>query len=272
MQYHQPNDLTEALHIKAYHGQDGYFLAGGTDLVVLRNRGHVKGRVWIDLSQIPELNAFEEGPTELRIGAMCPHARLENSRFVALAEAAASVGGPQIRNRGTVGGNVANASPAGDVSVALLAYDAQVELKTLRSERRLPLAEFFVGPGKTLIEPDEVITAFYLPTDVRAAWLKVGKRDATAISVVAAAVGVRPSGRVHVALGSVAPTPLRLTSVETILAEKGLSPDSIQIAGEMVREAVRPITDHRASAGYRRDVAGSVVARLLGHLWASAAG
>jgi probable selenate reductase FAD-binding subunit len=271
VQFHQPNNLTEALHIKAYHGPDGYFLAGGTDLVVLRNRGRVKGRVWIDLSQIPELNGFDEGPEGLRIGAMCPHVRLENSRFAALAEAAASVGGPQIRNRGTVGGNVGNASPAGDVSVALLAYDAEIELKSLQSERRMPLAEFFVAPGKTAIAPDEVITAFYLPTDVRSAWFKVGKRDATAISVVAAAVGLRPGGAVHVALGSVAPRPLRLTAVENFLSEAGLTPETVQRAGDIVREAITPITDHRASADYRRDVAGSVVSRLLEQLRSSTA-
>lgn len=270
MQFHQPNNLTEALHIKAYHGADGYFLAGGTDLVVLRNRGRVKGRVWIDLSQIPELNGFDEGPDGLRIGATCPHVRLENSRFAALAEAAASVGGPQIRHRGTVGGNVGNASPAGDVSVALLAFDAQIELKSLTAERRLPLAEFFVGPGKTVIAPDEIITAFHLPTDVRSAWFKVGKRDATAISVVAAAVGLRPNGAVHIALGSVAPRPLRLTSVEALLTEQGLTPETLERTGDLVREAITPITDHRASADYRRDVAGSVVVRLLDQLRAAA--
>jgi xanthine dehydrogenase FAD-binding subunit len=166
---------------------------------------------------------------------------------------------------------VGNASPAGDVSVALLAFDAQIELKSLQAERRMPLADFFLAPGKTAIAPDEIITAFYLPTDVRSAWFKVGKRDATAISVVAAAVGQRSNGAVHVALGSVAPRPLRVTAVEDLIAAAGLTPDTVQRAGDLVREAITPITDHRASADYRRDVAGSVVSRLLEQLRSSTA-
>jgi probable selenate reductase FAD-binding subunit len=269
MQFFQPGTLDEALHLKAQHGTDAYFLAGGTDLVVLRNRGRIKGQVWIDLSQVPGLDAFEESEGHLRIGARCPHGRLERSGFPALAEAAASVGGPQIRHRGTVGGNVGNASPAGDVSVALLAHNAHIELRSLQGVRQMPLDGFFLAPGRTAIAPDEIITAFLVPTDVRSAWFKVGKREATAISVVAAAVGVRPTGAVHIALGSVAPRPLRVHAAEAMLAERGLSPDTARLAGELVREAVTPISDQRASADYRRDLAGTLVTRLLTHLAAA---
>lgn len=266
MQFHQPKGLEEALKLKAELGADAYFLAGGTDLVVLRNRGRVKGRHWIDLSRVAELDYMEERDGHLVVGATCPHARLEETRFTALAEAAASVGGPQIRHRGTVGGNVGNASPAGDVSTALLAFDAEVELRNLAGTRRMNLQDFFLAPGKTAIAPDEIITAFYVPADVRSAWFKLGKREATAISVVAAACGVKGDGKVCIALASVAPTPLRVTAAEELLAQRGLSPETARDAGDLVRETIKPITDHRASADYRLDTAGSMVTRLLTQL------
>jgi len=270
MKFHQPRSLQEALQLKAELGPAAYFLAGGTDLVVLRNRGRVKGESWIDLSGVPELDTFAEADGWLKIGATCPHVRLETSRFTALAEAAASVGGPQIRNRGTVGGNVGNASPAGDVSTALLAYDAEVELTSLAGSRRLKLDQFFVSPGKTVIAPTEIISAFYLPTHVRANWFKLGKREATAISVVAAAVGDHGGNQVCIALASVAPRPTRVPAAEAVIAKLGLTPESARLAGDAVREAIKPIDDHRASADYRRDAAGSMVTRLLLQLAAPA--
>jgi probable selenate reductase FAD-binding subunit len=265
MKFYQPTSLTEALELKQRLGTDAYFLAGGTDLVVLRNRGRVKGEHWIDLSKVPGLDGLTEQDGILRIGAGTKHTALESTRFSALAEAAASVGGPQIRHRGTVGGNVGNASPAGDVSVALLAYDTEVELQNLGGTRRMNLREFFLAPGKTAIAPDEIITAFYLNTAIRSAWFKLGKREATAISVVCAAVGVQ-EGRAHIALGSVAPRPTRVPEAEALIAQQGLTPDTAREAGRIVSEMIKPITDHRATADYRRDVSGKMVARLLTQL------
>lgn len=270
MKFHQPQSLQDALQLKADLGPAAYFLAGGTDLVVLRNRGRVKGEHWIDLSGVAELNGFEEQAGTLRIGASCPHVRLETSRFQALAAAAASVGGPQIRNRGTVGGNVGNASPAGDVSTALLAYDAELELANLTGRRRMKLDQFFLAPGKTAIAPDEIITAFFVPTHVRAGWFKLGKREATAISVVAAAVGDHGDGRVCIALASVAPKPTRVPAAEAVIAAHGLTAEAARLAGDAVRASIKPIDDHRASADYRRDAAGSMVTRLLLQLAAPA--
>lgn len=266
MKFHQPNTLTEALQLKAELGEGAHFLAGGTDLVVLRNRGRIKGEHWIDLSRITELNSLDTEGGKLRIGAGCTHSRLEATPYTALAEAASSVGGPQIRARGTVAGNVGNASPAGDVSVALLAHDAEIELTSLEGTRRMNLDAFFVGPGKTVIAPNEMITAFYLADGTRSAWFKVGKREATAISVVAAAVGKGTDGRVHIALGSVAPRPIRVAAAEAHIAKAGLTPESAAEAGRIVAESISPITDHRASADYRRGIAGRMVARMLAQL------
>lgn len=265
MKFYQPKTLAEALALKAELGADAYFLAGGTDLVVLRNRGRIKGQHWIDLSRLDELNRLEERDGTLVIGGACTHSRLEETRFTALAEAAASVGGPQIRARGTVAGNVGNASPAGDVSTALLAFNAEVELTSVRGKRTMNLDEFFVGPGKTVIAPDEMITAFTLPATVRSAWFKLGKREATAISVVAAAVGVEGKNA-YIALASVAPRPVRVHAAEKLIAEKGLSAETAAEAGRLVSSTIAPITDHRASADYRRDVAGTMVTRLLTQL------
>lgn len=266
MEFHQPATLAEALAIKGKYGADAYFLAGGTDLVVLRNRGRVKGQHWIDLSRLGELNVFDEQDGVVSIGSGCPHVRLESSRFVALAEAAASVGGPQIRHRGTVGGNVGNASPAGDVSVALLAHNATVSLANGTGSRSMLLNEFFLAPGKTAIAPDEIITGFTFPASTRSAWFKLGKREATAISVVCTAVGRATDGAVYIALGSVGPRPLRVAEAEALIAERGLNAETALAAGQVVRECIKPITDQRASADYRRDVAGTMVARLLARL------
>jgi carbon-monoxide dehydrogenase medium subunit len=266
MKFYQPTSLPEALELKQRLGTAAYFLAGGTDLVVLRNRGRVKGEHWIDLSKVPGLDGLTEQDGILRIGAGTKHTALESTRFSALAEAAASVGGPQIRHRGTVGGNVGNASPAGDVSVALLAYDTEIELQSLAGSRRMALKDFFLAPGKTAITPEEIITAFYLPTSTRSAWFKLGKREATAISVVCAAVGVDAQGQAHIALGSVAPRPTRVPEAEALIAQHGLTPETARQAGALVSEKIAPITDHRATADYRRDVAGKMVARLLTQL------
>lgn len=266
MHFHQPRSLAEALELKAKWGAEARFLAGGTDLVVRRNRGLVLGAHWIDLSQVAGLRYLREVDGVVQVGALTPHSDLEASRWQGLAEAAASVGGPQIRHRGTVGGNVGNASPAGDVSTALLAMDAEVELSSLAGKRSLPLKDFFLTPGKTVIAPEEMITEFRFPAEQRTAWFKVGKREATAISVVCAAVGVRADGSVGIALGSVAPRPTRVPEAEAYLAEAGLSAETAQKAGDLVAAHISPITDHRASAEYRRGIAGAMVGRMLAQL------
>lgn len=266
MHFHQPRELAEALALKAKLGAEARFLAGGTDLVVRRNRGLVLGQHWIDLSLVQGLRYLREEGGLVRLGALTPHSDLEACRWVGLAEAAASVGGPQIRHRGTVGGNVGNASPAGDVSTALLALDAELVLVSEAGRRQMPLKDFFVAPGRTAIAPEEMIEEFIFPAAQRTGWFKLGKREATAISVVCAAVGVKDSGEVAIALGSVAPRPTRVPEAEAHLAERGLSAETAQSAGALVSERVSPITDHRATAEYRRAMAGVMVTRLLAQL------
>jgi carbon-monoxide dehydrogenase medium subunit len=264
--FYRPGTLTEALELKSRFGREAVFLAGGTDLVV----GVAKGRVdighWIDLSRLDELVYVAPEDDGLRIGASCTHAMLEASPYRALAQAARLVGGPQIRNRGTVAGNLGTASPAGDVNIALLAFDAEVELLSLRGGRRVPLREFFLSPGKTVAEPDELIAAVRLPRAEASGFLKVGKRLSVAISVVCCAVAKLADGKFGIALGSVAPTPLRALRAEAHLAARGLTRESIAEAARLVSEEVRPIDDHRASADYRRDVSGVIARRILTEL------
>lgn len=264
--FYQPSTIEEALELKAKLGPTGRFLAGGTDLIVMMKKGRLTLDEVVDISQLSTLAETRIEGDEIFIGAACPHRTLEDWPVHVLAQAARTVGGPQIRHRGTVGGNVANASPAGDVSVALLALDADVELISVRGSRRMPLTEFFLGVGKTAIVPDEMILGFRFTAPERSAFYKIGKRNAVAISVICLGVSFSRDGNVRIAVGSVAATPLRLKATEAFLRESGLSAATIEEAARMATEEVRPITDHRGGAEYRRAMAGVLTKRLLSQL------
>jgi carbon-monoxide dehydrogenase medium subunit len=264
--FYQPKTVEEALELKARLGTAARFLAGGTDLVVMMKKGRLTLEDVVDLSHLSVLSQTRDEGETLYVGALCAHRALETWPIQVLASAARQVGGPQIRNRGTVGGNVGTASPAGDVSVALLALDAEVELLSLHGMRMLPLREFFLGVGRTAIAEDELIAGFRFRRPARSAFYKNGKRNSVAISVVCAGVSLDDDGHPAIALGSVASTPLRLLKTEAFLRERGLDPETAQEAGRLASEEVRPITDHRASADYRRAVAGVAVTRLLTQL------
>lgn len=261
--FYQPSTVQEALEIKAEYGTEARFLAGGTDLVVMMKKGRWQPQRIIDLSRLDDLCYVSESPESMTIGASCTHSLLEDSDVAVLAAAARQVGGPQIRNRGTVAGNLATASPAGDVSVALLALDAELEIISLRGIRRLSLSDFFLAPGKTALNPDEMILSINFRKPDRSRFYKVGKRNSVAISVVCVGVSLWGDGTPAIALGSVAPRPLRIRRAEEHLITRGLSPEAIAEAGRITNEDVSPITDHRAGADYRRDISGTLVARLL---------
>ncbi|HEY9898523.1 MAG TPA: xanthine dehydrogenase family protein subunit M [Pantanalinema sp.] len=264
--FYQPKTLEEALALKAEFGLGARFLAGGTDVVVQMKKGRLALERVIDLSRLRDLAEARLEDDVCYVGALCTHRALEAWPIPVLAAAARQVGGPQIRNRGTVGGNVGTASPAGDVSVALLALDATVDLAGVGGTRAMPLRDFFVGVGKTAIAPDELITGFRFRRPAKSGFYKNGKRHSVAISVVSAGACVWEDGSVALALGSVAATPLRLTGTEAFLRERGLGAEAIAEAGRLATEEVRPITDHRASADYRRAVSGVAVSRLLSQL------
>ncbi len=264
---HRPQSLQEALALKRTLGVRGVPVAGGTDLIVGVRKGRPAPPEMIDLSRVPGLDGIEHVGDQLRIGAMVTHSRLEAMDLGALAAACETVGGPQIRNLGTIGGQLGTASPAGDVSVALIALDATVELESVDGRRTMPLCDFFVGPGRTVARPDELLLSVTVPLNRRSAFYKIGKREAVAISLLMAAVSVDDKGQVAIGVGCAAPVPLRAREAEASLRTHGWSAESIDAAAALVSAEVRPISDHRGSADYRRAMAGVVVRRLLTQLW-----
>jgi len=264
--YFQPLTLDEAIALKARFRSKATLLAGGTDLSVLWNRGEARPVHVIDLSKVQELRRMRalEGCVEL--GGGVTFARCPRLPFRCLADAAMSIGGPGIREMGTLAGNIASASPAADAATALLALDADVCLKSISGCRWLPLSQFFLGYRSIALKDDEIISHLRVPHAPWSAWAKVGKRGSLNISVVAAGVSLSPQGEIRLAFASAGPSPMRCTLAEAYLAEKGLTPRSIPGAIDRVRRELRPISDQRASAEYRMHLAGVLTRRLLGEL------
>jgi CO/xanthine dehydrogenase FAD-binding subunit len=241
-------------------------MAGCTDLYVALNFGTLKETDFLNLWQLDDLRRIEVRGVVLSIGALCTYTDIINSRAVRsrlpmLVAASREVGGPQIQNRGTIGGNVANASPAGDTLPILAATDAMVLLKSVRGDRRVPFGEFYTGYRRSVRQPDELIAAVEIPAVKGRQWFrKVGTRAAQAISKVVMA-GVDPGrGQApRIAIGSVAPTVVRLPSTEASLA----SGASIDEARRVLLDEIAPIDDVRSTAEYRRRVA----ANLLTDFW-----
>ena len=237
-------------------------LAGGTDLMVEVNFGHRRPDHVVALRRVDELAEWD-GST---IGAGVTWRRIELEGPKALAEAARTVGSPQIRNAGTIGGNVATASPAGDGLPFLAAVDASIEVRSATGSRSIQWDEFFLGVKKTALEADELVTGVGLPGDLpdRQAFGKVGVRNAMVIATVCCVVTREPDGLTRVALGSVAPTPMRARrSEEMISAVARPSESDLAEFARLVSAEVSPITDHRSTAEYRRHAAGVLARRLL---------
>jgi len=237
-------------------------IAGCTDVLVGLHFGTLDQRRFIDLWGLDELRGITARGS-LRIGALATYADiiaspLVRKRVPMLVAAAREIGGAQIQNRGTLGGNIANASPAGDTLPVLAAADAQIVLRSATSERRVPFTEFYTGYRTSVRRPDELITAVEIPAiDGRQWWRKVGTRRAQAISKIMMA-GVR-GPRVRIAVGSVAPTVVLAVGAAAILSEGGSVPD----AQAALRREIAPIDDLRSTADYRQQVA----ANLLAAFW-----
>jgi len=278
-----PETLGETLTLLADPG--GRPIAGGTDLIPLMQAGKVRPERVIDLSRLPGLQGIQQdGNGLVRIGALTTHAQLEASallweRATALAQAARSVGGVQTRQRGSVGGNLAHASPAADVALALLALEARVTLRSLDGTRQLFLDEFFVGPGRTACRDDELLTGvtFALPGFASgSAFYKLGKRSAMIIAVVGVAVVLILKGSLihdaRITLGSVAPTVIRAPQAEALLSGRPPGEALFHKAGEIARQEARPIDDFRASAEYRRRMVAVFTRRALKEAYGRATG
>ena len=272
-----PKTLAEALRLQAGEATRGKLLAGGTDLMVQWASGVPPPARATSIWNLPELSAIEVFPDYLEIGAGVTHAFLVDCaavrrRLPALAAAAATVGAVQIQARGTLGGNAANASPAGDTAPALLVTGGSVLLASIAGLREVPLAEFWTGYRQTAARPEEIIFAFRMPEKGRAIerFRKIGTRRAQAISkVMAASRIVVEKGVIRsaaIALGSVAPVPVRLAPVEALLTGQKPTPALISEAERLAQASVQPIADIRSTAEYRRWASGRLVRDALENL------
>jgi CO/xanthine dehydrogenase FAD-binding subunit len=277
-----PGNLPAALSLLAREPGAWLPIAGGTDLMVQYAAGKLPSRKLVGIWNLPELRRIELLPTEIQIGGACTYTELRENEvigreFPLLSIAGSWTGGIANQNRGTIGGNIANASPAGDSLPPLLAYEADLLLVSVRGERRVPYRSFHVDYRKTQLGPDELIRAVCLArrfSKYYAYGRKVGTRKAQAIAKVSlAALGLIIDGvieDIRLAMASVAPVPLRLTETERILKGKRINPPLVWSARRTAASEIQPIDDIRSTARYRAAVAGNLVVEFLQRL--SAAG
>jgi CO/xanthine dehydrogenase FAD-binding subunit len=271
-----PSTLDEALALQADEKTRGTPLGGCTDLIVQWESGvlPMPARA-VHIKDVPELRVIAETDEAVTMGGSVTHTELQRSAFVqrhapALVEAAATIGGFQIQSQGTIAGSIANASPAGDLAPSLLAADCTVVVASAQGEREIPLAEFYLGYRKIDLRPDELIVRFIvpkLPAGAREGFRKLGQRAAQAISKVMGAYRAAVhDGRVErcaLALGSVAPTAVRLPRFEAWVQGRMLDDETLREAERRVSDEVTPIDDIRSTADYRKWVSGRIVRGFL---------
>ena len=280
MEIHRPGTLAQALEIKAADPAV-VPLAGGTDLMVAINFRHTRPATVLDLTAIGELREWAQDDGRVRVGAGVTYTRLIDELgdlLPGLAIASRTVGSPQIRNRGTVGGNLATASPAGDGLPPLFTGDAVVELASVRGTRRVPVADFITGPKRNCMEPDELIAAFDLPpASGPQQFAKVGTRNAMVIAVCSVSLALWPEQRrVAACVGSAGPTPLQATEAQEFIAGaldwdggRRIPDDVLARFGELVGACARPIDDVRGTARYRSHAVGVLGRRTLQWAWSA---
>ena len=270
-----PGGLEAVLSLLAQEPGAWLPIAGGTDVMVQYAAGKLPARKLVNIWNLSELRGIEVFPGEIRIGAGFTYTDLREHEIVGrefplLDRAARWTGGIANQNRGTIGGNIVNASPAADSLPALLIYEAELILISIRGERRIPYTGFHTGYRKTQLAPDELVRAVCLQrrfSEYHAHARKIGARNAQAISKVSlAALGLLTDGAIRdirLAMGSVAPVPLRLTETERILKDKKIDPALVQLAKTTATAEIKPIDDIRSTTKYRAAVAGNLVAEFL---------
>lgn len=275
---YQPTTLEAASRLVKDRGAGGHFLAGGTDLVIaIKEKGWVP-KYLVDLKKVPGLSGIrEQADGSILIGALTTMREIEtdpllNAKFPFLCQSAAEVGSIQIRNRATIGGNMANATPSADVAPSLIALDAMAKIVSATTERTVTLEEFFRGPGQTVMNPDEILTEIIIPkTSPRLVgeYIKFSPRDMMDLAyvgiTVAYALGERErrcSG-VRVVLGAVAPTPIRAPHAEALLEGQLLTEELAAKVGAAAAQESKPISDVRSSADYRRAMVGAMTKRAI---------
>jgi len=282
MEFLQPRSLEEALAAKAER-PEAVPIAGGTDVMVELNFDRHRPEAVLDLTRVPELAEWDRDDGRLRVGAGVTYTRAIAELagpLPGLALASRTVGSPQIRNRGTIGGNLGSASPAGDCHPPLLAMGAEVEVASTAGRRRLPLAGFFTGPKKSALGPDELILAVWVPAAAGPQqFAKIGTRNAMVIAVCSFALVLDPErGRVGTGIGSAGPTPLPATEAERFLqgvldaedlwsSRAPIDDGAAARFGELAAASASPVDDVRGTAAYRVHALGVLARRTLGWAW-----
>lgn len=279
--YIRPSNLADAISaLREY--EDAFLFAGGTDLLVGMKNNFLKPQYIIDLKGIPNMDSFE-CENGWKFGSLTTIRDIEVSKSIRekmpyLYQAAACLASVQIRNRATLGGNLCNASPAADMATMFLAMSSQVKIICVDNEKIVELDKFFTGPNSTILNRGEVLTEIIVPRDAdqfKGVYIKFGPRKGMDIGIVNIAVLLDAdfkSGlckRIRIALGAVAPTPIRARQAEGLLNGNALSPDSINKAAELASSESEPISDFRASAGYRRELVKTLVVRGINTILAS---
>lgn len=272
--YYAPHTLEEAVELLSKYRGEARILAGGTDLLVKMKQRLIEPRHLISLRHLKELRGIWEEEGGLRIGAATRLREIERAivveeRLPLLHEAVRAIGGVQIRSMATIGGNLCNASPAADSAVALLALEAEFHALGFEGERIISVEEFFKGPGMTSLNSTELLTAIYIPyprENAGCSFQKTGRTSLDIATVNAAVLLTLDGGRIescNIALGAVAPTPVRAHKAEAFLQGKEAAPETFKEASELVIEDISPITDVRATAEYRRAVSKALVRDAL---------
>ena len=277
LEMYQPTTLQEASRLLKDKGAGGRFLAGGTDLVIaIKEKGLIPKYV-VDLKKVPGLSGIRENADDsITIGALTTMREIEtdsllNKKYPFLCQSAAEVGSIQIRNRATVGGNMANATPSADVAPSLIALNATAKIVSAAGEGTVPLEEFFRGPGQTVMTSDEILTAITLPKtgpQLVGEYIKFSPRDMMDLAYVGVAVAYNIAADkrcvgVRIVLGAVAPTPIRARNAEALLEGQLLTEElAAKVSAEAAQES-KPISDVRSSADYRRAMVGAMTKRAL---------
>ena len=283
--YHEPTTLHEACQTMAELREEGRPLAGGTDLLVSMRKGVESPRNLVSLGSVDELKGLVFSGRDCKLGACMTAAELAESSeirrmFCALSDAANHLGSPLVRNIATIGGNVVTARPAADLVPPLMVYAARAVLKKSAGERTVPLEDFFRGPGDTVVEPDEILSEIVMEKPLPnsgSCYLKLGRRKTLVISLVNVAAFLtldEAKGMIteaRLALGAVAPVPMRAYSAENTLAGQKPSESLFAKAGEIAAHDSRPIDDFRGSAEYRRAMIKVLAKRALAEAYRQAA-
>jgi len=271
--YYQPESLKEAYQLMEKLKGEALYVAGGTDVIVKIKQKAIQPDALISLRRVQEIRDIKENGGVV-IGAGVLFREIENSELIArnheaLWQASRVLANPQIRNVATIGGNLCNAAPSADSAPPLLAMEAEVELEGPGGSRKIMLEDLFKGPGETAMEPEEIMTRIVVPrqpANTATSFLKIG-RVSQDIAIANAAALVTMEGGIckkcRLAVGAVAPVPLRLKSIEEKVEGQKIEEDLLQEVEKMVTEAVSPITDVRSTAQYRRAVSGVLVKRAI---------